>query len=440
MTTNAHGDTSISSIPAETLNKTTNSESLKAPELTITVKDIANNNKEKSFGDQESEILRKLIDNAPTASKSIFGRLRSGARSVATGVGQLLNRTTSTIGFGTRKTAEKLLNEDDLKNVKMIAEQPVDATVGTVNGFTEFIKEGAIDFGRDLARANREFPGAIWDTAKDLPRAARLAMGALFIEVPKNILEKIKGDQSLEALAREFDVPLHNAQQELNDYSPAGIQKSAEAEAQVAYDKLYEKTSTSEQMANVARDFVVANVEMVKGMPKAALEMAKFVADDIFIETGKGIWEGLKYLDEKLALSAGNLYREGKESSGANLDQAAGVVEKTRKWLEGVFAYQKENKAQLTNEAISDHDTFQNGLAKLRLANAKNKLSDPEHLSRLIKQGTENAIKEGLSKEEADLRAQLDAKRILEQQGQSIERIKSAFSSIESLIALEKAA
>lgn len=482
-------------VPTELMGTTPKSaEELKGPEIAALEKANSSNKekKEKAPDNRASEIFNNLKDSASKASKSVFSRLQSGARSISSGAGRLLARTLGVPDFETFKadakdigqeikkgwkegaeeekkniemltTAEgrgqlatmagegaadllrnegefgaSLIEQEDIDTAVSVAEHPIDAAVGTTAEVGKHLAGGALDLGRDLGVALRNTPEAARYAASDLWEGFKKGFGEIG-RLPGMIAENRKANLALEALAAQEAADGISPEEKATKYTPEAIQRSAEAEAQVAYDKMYEETSASEQVAEAAREFALAGIELVGGMPKAALEMAKFAANDIFIETAKGNLEGLNILATKMAEGAGRLYTNGKESAGARIDQAVEVVARAKTWLEGVFKYQKENKSQLVSEAISANDELQNSLAELRLANAKNRPSDSERLARLIQQGKEIFIKQGFEEHDAESRAEVDADRILTQENQSAERITAAFAAIRELSKLEQA-
>jgi hypothetical protein len=328
-------------------------------------------------------------------------------------------------------------DREDQQTLDYIAENPKEAVTRTAAGLWDFMKEGTIDFAKDFGTAMKEGPGALVEGFKQMPEAAKAALGGLFIEVPRGIVEKIKGDKALDAIAKELEADDKKAKEALTDYSPEAIRRREEAESQAAFEALFEEVPMTEQMTDFLKKLTNGGVEVISNAPRGAWEMAKFINNDLFVPTVKGNAEALKYLTNSLTSSAGELYRGGKESAGKRMEQAADLVKSASGWVENAVKYMKENKIQLNKETTRANDKYQNRLAELRIANAKNVLSEPELTSRRIEQLNQQGVKEGLTPEAAAARANKDAASMLEQAGLSAERIQQTFEAVKALEALE---
>jgi hypothetical protein len=368
---------------------------------------------EKSFEDRGAEMLKDLKDSAVNAAQGVFARMRSGAKSVFSGAGRLMAKAVGAAGFGIKVGGE----------------------IG--RALAENAAEGAKDIAGSLAwGVGAEGRAAVADYAKQVPGAVVESVKALG-GVPRGIVEKIKGDKALDAIAKELEASTASAEEMMTDYSPEAIRRREEAESQAAFEALFEEVPMTEQMTDFLKKLTNGGVEVISYAPRGAWEMAKFVNNDLFIPTVKGNAEALKYLMNSLSNSAGELYRGGKESAGKRMEQAADLVKSASGWVENAVKYMKENKIQLNKETTRANDKYQNRLAELRIANAKNVLSEPELTSRRIEQLTQQGVKEGLTPEAAAARANKDAASMLEQAGLSAERIQQTFEAVKALEALE---
>ncbi len=313
---------------------------------------------ETSFEDRGRKMVNEVIDSSINAGKDVFSRLQKGTTNVATGLGKLFFKGLGAVGFGGK------------------------ASVETGKAVLETINEGLYDLGHDLkvmaVGEKYETPGGrtvesksagrvLIDMAPDLPKAAFDAWGAVFIEMPMTVIEKLKGNPQYDKLLADSEKLSEVVASE--DYSPEAIARAEREDAEIAFMKLEaeQAMSPAEKLMTKTGEGIAAGIEILKAAPKASKELAKFAANDMFIEVGQGLKDGVVYMAEKASEAAKDAYLSDKAQAGRAFEGAVSVLNKTADWLVNLGRYQIENKSELLKEVASANDHLADAVSKKKI-------------------------------------------------------------------------